>query len=118
MKNIQDQDIKLQNRTAHTIKTNTAAEVSKYIIIQLSDREQVVAFSQEIKHVEAFDCVKRQHPTAKAISAGFYLYDDGALWAGGQSDTLNLVSRNVDHELVREFLTNGDRYQWQLTTTN
>ena len=118
MKKLQDQDIKLQNRTAHTIKTSTEAEVSKYIVIQLSDREQVVSFPQEIKHVEAFDAVKRQHPTAKAISAGFYLYDDGALWAGGQSDTLNLVSRNVDHELVREFLTNGDRYQWQLTTTN
>ena len=114
--NTQTNNFRLLNRKA--ISTKPTPEVSKYIVIQLCDREQVVAFPHEIKHVEAFDCVKRQHPTAKAISAGFYLYDDGALWAGGQSDTLHLVSRNVDHELVREFLTNGDRYQWQLTTTN
>ena len=118
MKNLQDQDLKLQNRTAHTIKTTTTPEVSKYIVIHLNDREQVVAFPHAIKHVEAFDAVKRQHPTAKAISAGFYLYDDGALWTGGISDTLNLVSRNLDHGLVMEFLTNGERYQWELSTTN
>jgi len=109
MKKLQDQDIKLQNRTAHTIKT--APEVKKYIVIHLNDKEQVVAFPHATKHIEAFDHVQRQHPTAKAIAAGFYLYDDGALWAGGQSDTLNLVSREQDHELIKHHLANTDGQQ-------
>src|ERR1035437_5979259 len=113
--NTQTNNFRLLNRKANS--TKPTPEVSKYIVIQLNDREQVVAFPHAIKHVEAFDAVKRQHPTAKAVSAGFYLYDDGALWTGGISDTLNLVSRNLDHGLVMEFLTGGDRYQWQFTTT-
>lgn len=114
--NTQTNNFRLLNRKA--ISTKPTPEVSKYIVIQLNDHEQVVAFPHAIKHVEAFDTVKRQHPTAKAVSAGFYLYDDGTLWTGGISDSLNLVSRNLDHGLVMEFLTGGDRHQWQLTTTN
>lgn len=109
-------NFRLENQTSISTKT---PEASKYIVIQLNDnREQVVTFPQTIKHVDAFDAVKRQYPTAKAISAGFYLYDSGLLWTGGMSDTLNLVSRTLDHALVLEFLTSGDRYQWEFTTTN
>ena len=60
--------------------------VSKYIVIRLADREQVITFPEAIKHVDAFAAVKRQHPTATAISAGFYLFDEGALWTGGMSE--------------------------------
>lgn len=114
--NTQTKDFQLQNRNA--ISTKPATEASKYIIIELQGREQVVTFPNATKHIDAFNAVKEQHPTAKAISAGFFLYDAGALWTGGMSDTLNLVSRNLDHALVMEFLTSGDRYQWQFTTTN
>lgn len=104
---------RLQNRTALSVN-----EPAKFIVIAIDGREQVATFPQDIKHVDAFEAVKRQYPAAKAVSAGFYLYDDGALWTGGMSDTLGLDSRNEDHALVMEFLTNGDRYQWQFTTTN
>jgi len=80
--------------------------VSKYIVIQLPDREQVITFPQAIKHADALDAVKRQHPTATAISAGFFLYDDGALWTGGMSETLGLDSRNEDHALILAFIGN------------
>jgi hypothetical protein len=83
-------------------------EASKYIVIQLPDREQVITFPQAIKHVDALAAVKRQHPTATAISAGFYLYDEGALWTGGMSDTLNLASRKADNALVLAFIGNPE----------
>ena len=81
-------------------------EASKYIVIQLSDREQVITFPQAIKHADALAAAKRQHPTATAISAGFFLYDEGALWTGGMSETLGLDSRNEDHALVLAFIGN------------
>jgi hypothetical protein len=83
-------------------------EASKYIVIQLPDREQVITFPQAIKHADALAAVKRRHPTATAISAGFYLYDEGALWTGGMSDTLNLASRKADNALVLAFIGNPE----------
>lgn len=93
----------LQSRSEQSVR-----EAAKFIVILIQEREQVVTFSQEIKHIEAFAAVKRQHPTATAISAGFFLYDDGALWVGGHSDTLGLLSRSVDHALVLEFIGNPE----------
>ena len=108
-------NFRLKNQTS--ISTKPTPEVSKYIVILLDDREQVVTFAHSLQHADVFEAVKRQHPRAKTVSAGFYLYDAGALWTGGQSDSLNLVSRKSDHALVMEFLNNGDRYQWQFTAT-
>jgi hypothetical protein len=94
---------RLQSRTALSVK-----EAEKFIIVAIESHEQVVTFSPAIKHVDAFDAVKRQYPAAKAISAGFYLFDDGALWTGGMSDTLGLNSRKADNALVMEFIKNPD----------
>lgn len=99
------ENFRLENQTSISTK---APEASKYIVLQLNGREQVATFPQAIKHADAFDAVKRQHPTVTAISAGFYLYDDGALWAGGMSDTLGIASRSADNALVMEFIRNPD----------
>jgi len=107
-----DTDKKLQNRTALTIKTKP--EVSKYIVIEQDGREQVVAFEFNTKHVDMFSTIQRERPSVKAISAGFFLADNGALWAGGQSDTLNLVSREQDHELIKHHLANTDGQQFRI----
>lgn len=98
-------NFRLENQTSISTK---APEASKYIVMQLNGREQVATFSQAIKHGDAFNAVKRQHPTAIAISAGFYIYDDGELWTGGMSDTLELDSRDADHALVMEFISNPE----------
>jgi hypothetical protein len=106
-------NIRLQNRTDNSIKKEP--EVNKYIVIGWNHREQVVAFPFNTQHADMFSYIQREHPDIKAISAGFFMADNEALWVGGESLTLNLNSREQDKELIKRFLTSADRATWDLT---
>jgi len=79
-------------------------ETAKFIIIAIEGREQVIAFPVEIQHAAMLDKIQRQHGNVQPISAGFFLGDTIALWAGGESSTLELPARPQDVEIIRAFL--------------
>ena len=58
-----------------------------------------------------FSYIQREHPDVKAISAGFFMADNEALWVGGESLTLNLNSREQDRELIKQHLAKEDGQQ-------
>jgi len=89
--------------------------VSKYIVIQWQDREQVVTFPFEARHADVLAYIRQECGAAQAISAGFYISQGDAFWSGGESDTLNLASRPQDRELIQAFLKSADRQAWDLT---
>lgn len=98
MKN-QDSNTGLQSRAEQS-----GAEAAKFIIILIQGREQVVAFPVTIQHSEMLASIRQQHREVQAVSAGFFMGDVEALWAGGESTTLDLPSRQQDVELIRAFL--------------
>lgn len=103
MKN-QDSNTGLQSRSEQS-----GAEAAKFIIILIQGREQVVAFPFAVQHAAMLSKIQRQHGDVKPASAGFFLGDVDALWAGGESTSLELPSRQQDVELIRDFLTNPEQ---------
>ena len=97
--------------TAQLVKAEPAAaaaksafDPSKFIIISIQGREQVIAFPVEIQHAAMLIKIQRQHGNVMPISAGIFLGDIDTLWAGGESSTLELQSRPQDVEIIRAFL--------------
>jgi len=102
MKN-QNSNTGLQSRSEQSVE-----EAAKFIIISFQGREQVVAFPVEIQHDAMLNKIQRQLGNVKPISAGFFMGDVAALWAGGESTSLELPARPQDVELIRAFLTSPE----------
>jgi hypothetical protein len=102
MKN-QNSNSGLQSRSEQSV-----GEPAKFIIISIQGREQVVAFPFAVQHAAMLDSIRRQHQNVTPISAGLFMGETEALWAGGESMTLDLKSRPQDAELIRSFLASPE----------
>jgi hypothetical protein len=91
------------------------ADAYKYIVIIFDGREQVISFPQHVEHADIFRYTKREAPHIQLVSAGFFIADGGDLWVGGESLSLDMVSRPQDEALIRNFLSSADRNLWDLT---
>ena len=103
----------LLSRTA--LSSGQTGEAAKYIVILWNQKEQVLAFPNRIQHAEVFKYTKQEAPHIQLVSAGFFIADGDALWAGGRSESLDLDSRPQDTDLLKSFLTSPDRSEWDLT---
>ena len=108
--------------TAQLVKAEPAAaaaksafDPSKFIIILIQGREQVVAFPFHVQHSAIFEYVRRENPQVQVVSAGFFIADGDIFWLGGRSETLDLDSRPQDAALLKSFLVSQDRSLWDLT---
>jgi len=90
-------------------------EFAKYIVLLLDGREQVTVFPFQTRHVEVFDYVKTECPTAKAIAAGFFLREGESAYCFGHSESLDLSSRPEDRKALEAFFASTDRQLWDLT---
>jgi cellobiose-specific phosphotransferase system component IIA len=90
-----------------SINTKAVKDTSKFIVVLLHGREQLVTFPAEIQHADKLGELQKHHAEVKAISAGFFMGDSTALWVGGESMSLELASRPQDTEIIRSFLANG-----------
>lgn len=90
-------------------------EASKYIVIIFDGREQVISFPHHVQHADVFHYTKREAPHVALVSAGFFLADGDAIWAGGRSESLDRDSRPQDTDLLKSFLASPDRSLWDLT---
>jgi hypothetical protein len=91
-----------------------AGEFHKYIVLRWQGREQVTVFPFAMKHADVFHHMKRECPELEAISAGFFIVDNGAVWTTGNSESLNLTSRPEDRQALESFLQSPDRQLWDL----
>ncbi len=78
-------------------------EFHKYIVLRWQGREQVTVFPFSLRHAEVFRFMKRECPELEAISAGFFIVDNGAVWTTGNSESLSLSSRPQVRRLVLDF---------------
>jgi hypothetical protein len=93
----------------------SAFDPSKFIIILIQGREQVIAFPFHVQHSAIFEYVRRENPQVQVVSAGFFIADGDIFWIGGRSETLDLDSRPQDAALLKSFLVSQDRSLWDLT---
>lgn len=91
-----------------------AGEFNKYIVLRFNRREQVTVFPFAMKHADVFSYMRRECPELEAISAGFFIVDNGAVWTTGNSESLNLASRPQDRQAIESFLHSPDRQLWDL----
>jgi hypothetical protein len=89
-------------------------EFHKYIVLRFNRREQVTVFPFALKHADVFSYMKRECPELEAISAGFFIITDGAVWTTGNSESLSLASRPQDRQALESFLQSPDRQLWDL----
>ena len=67
-----------------------------------------------MKHADVFSYMRRECPELEAISAGFFIVDNGAVWTTGNSESLSLSSRPEDRQALESFLQSPDRQLWDL----
>jgi hypothetical protein len=103
-------DSRLQDRTAQA----SGAEVYKYIVLVFNGAEQVTVFPFSVKHSDLFDYMKRQCADIRAVSAGFFIRDEGVIHCFGRSESLDLSSRLQDQNAVESFYESNDRQPWDL----
>jgi hypothetical protein len=90
---------------ANAVQQLSVKAMAKFIVISFPGREQAVVFPVEIQHAAMLAKMQKAHGDVKPISAGFFMGDVAALWAGGESSSLELPSRTQDVEIIRAFLT-------------
>jgi hypothetical protein len=96
------------------MRNSTEQGFNKYIVLTWQGREQVTVFPFHVKHADVFSYMKRECPELEAISAGFFIVDNGAVWTTGNSESLNLTSRPEDRQAIESFLQSPDRQLWDL----
>ncbi len=89
-------------------------QLAKYIILLWQGREHAVAFPENVQHADVFHYIRRDNPSARAVSAGFFCEEPDAFWHGGQSETLGLPSRPQDGHHIQAMLKSPDRRLWDL----
>jgi len=89
-------------------------EFAKYIVMHWQGREQVTVFPFQTRHADVFGYMRRECPELEAISAGFFIVDNGEVWSTGNSESLDLASRPEDRQAIEAFLESPDRQLWDL----